>query len=57
MADRKKYTKMGLVQARLDNAELREVVTKANMYTKGNVSAFVREAVLGWRPLKRAEKK
>lgn len=53
---KKKYTKIGLVQARLDNAELREVVTKADIYTKGNVSAFVREAVLGWRPLKRVAK-
>lgn len=53
---KKKYIKRGLVQARLDNTDYREVVTKANIYTKGNVSEFVRQAVLGWRPLKRVAK-
>ena len=55
-SDKAKYIKRGLVQARLDNTDYREVVTKANIYTKGNVSEFVRQAVLGWRPLKRVAK-
>lgn len=59
MADKKKpnaYTKRGLVQARLNNDDYREVLNKAQVYTKGNVSEFVRQAVVGWRPLKRVGK-
>lgn len=49
----KKVIKSTLVQARLDGPQMQEVVNKAFVYSKGNVSAFVREAVLNYRPLKK----
>jgi uncharacterized protein (DUF1778 family) len=45
------FTKRGLIQARVNNDDMREIVTKAQMYTKGNVSDFVRLAALNYRPL------
>ncbi len=49
------YTKRGLIQAKVDNDELQVIVTKASVYTKGNVSEFVREAALNYRPIKKAD--
>lgn len=54
---KKSYVRNSLVQTRLNNEEMREVLTKAQVYTRGNVSAFAREALLGFRPLKRVPKK
>ncbi len=53
----KAYAKVAIVQARLDNAEFKIVHDKAVVYQKGNVSAFVREALLNYRPLKKAATK
>jgi uncharacterized protein (DUF1778 family) len=50
------FTKRGLIQARVNNDDMREIVTKAQMYTKGNVSDFVRLAALNYRPLKKVLK-
>lgn len=52
----KKYAKNGLVQARLDNQQMHVAVMKANLYTKGNMSEWVREAVLNHRPIKKVTK-
>ena len=49
----KAYAKRGLVQARLGVDEFRDVLTKAQLYTKGNLSEFVRQAVTNWRPIKK----
>ncbi len=46
-------TKRNLVQARIDLADFQEVLMKAQMHTKGNVSDFVRMAVLNYKPLKK----
>jgi uncharacterized protein (DUF1778 family) len=52
-SDKKKkqnpYTKRNLIQARVDTEEFREILTKAELYTKGNVSDFVRMAALNYR--------
>ena len=50
----REFVKAGLVQARLDTPQMQMVVEKALVYTKGNVSEFVRQAVLNYRPLKKS---
>ncbi len=51
------YTKRGFVQARVSVEEMQDVIAKAALYAKGNVSAYVREAVLGYRPIKKVKVK
>lgn len=58
-AEKKKqnpYTKRNLIQARVDTEEFREILTKAQLYTGGDVSKFVREAVLNYKATKRVMK-
>lgn len=50
------YTKRNIIQARVDTEEFREILTKATMYTKGDVSKFVRMAVMNYRPTKKVTK-
>jgi hypothetical protein len=50
------FTKRNLLQARVDNEEFRLVLTKARMFTDGNVSDFVREAVLNYRNVRKVER-
>ncbi len=50
------WAKKGLLQARVDNADYAAVLEKAAIYTKGNLSNFVREACLNYRPLKKVAK-
>ena len=57
MTNAKKVLKQSLIQARLDVKEHQEVISKSLIYTKGNVSDFVRLACLSYRPLKRSEGK
>ncbi len=52
----KRVTKNNLVQARVTKNEFGSIVEKAIVYTGGNVSDFVREAVLNYRPLKKVPK-
>lgn len=51
------YTKRNLIQARLDNDELNIVHPKAVVYCGGNMSEFVRLAVLNYKPLKKGPPK
>ena len=51
--DKKKTPRAGLIQARVNNIELKEIVTKAMIYTGGDISKLVRLSVLNYRPLKR----
>ncbi len=50
------YTKRNLIQARVDTDEFREILTKARVYHAGDVSKFVREAALNYKPIKRGAK-
>ncbi len=50
------WTKKGLVQARVNNEEFREILTKAQVYSKGKLSDYVRMACLNYRPLKKVAK-
>lgn len=52
-----RYVRQGLIQSRVNNEELREILTKAELYAKGNMSDYVRMACLGFRPIKREMKK
>ncbi len=59
MKDPKKlnpYTRRNVVQTRVDSEEFREILTKAKVYTNGDVSKFVRLAVMEYKPLKRVAK-
>lgn len=51
------YTKRNLVQCRVDNEELNEIFTKAQVYSAGNISEYLRLAVLSYKPLKRGAAK
>jgi hypothetical protein len=56
---RKKNTRKrreSLIQARVNIDELREILTKAHIYTYGEISEFIRMACLEFRPLKRVGK-
>lgn len=48
------YTKRSLIQAKVNTEELQMIITKARMFTDGNVSEFVRLAALNYKPIKRA---
>lgn len=50
------YSKRNLVQARLDHEDFQAVLTKAQMFTNGNVSEFVRLAAINYRPIKKVTK-
>lgn len=50
------YTKRTVIQARVDNDELRQIVEKAIMYCDGELSEFIRLACLSYRPLKKVVK-
>lgn len=52
-----RYVRGGLIQSRVNVDEFREILTKAQVYAKGNMSDFVRMACLAYRPLKRENKK
>lgn len=59
MATEKKlnpYAKRNRIEARVDNEELREILTKAQLYCGGNLSDFVREAALKYKPTKKVAK-
>lgn len=45
------YSKRGLIQARVDTKEMQVIVTKATMFSGGNVSDWVREACLNYKPI------
>jgi hypothetical protein len=51
----KPYIKRGLIQARVTNAEMVEVVNKATIYAGGNLSEYVRIACLKYRPLNKTK--
>ena len=50
------YTKRNRIEARVDNEELREILTKARLYCGGNLSLYVREAVLKYKPVKKVSR-
>ena len=50
------YAKRNRIEARVDNEELGEILTKAQLYNGGNLSDYVREAALKYRPFKKALK-
>jgi len=50
------YTKRNLIQARVDTAELQEILTKAHLYTSGDISKFVRMAALNYKPPRKVTK-
>ena len=59
MADPKKvkpYTRRGLIQARVSVSDMQEIITKSLLYTKGNVSEYIRLAAINYRPTKKAGK-
>lgn len=45
------YSRRSLIQSRVDTKELQTIVTKAAMFTGGNVSEWVREAALNYKPI------
>jgi len=45
----------GLVQSRVNVNEMQEIVTKAHMYSNGNLSNYVRLACLNFRPIKKVK--
>jgi uncharacterized protein (DUF1778 family) len=47
------YTKRNRINFRVDNEELREILTKAQLYHGGDVSEFVRDAALKYKPTKK----
>lgn len=49
----KPYVRRGLIQARINAEEMQEIMTKAHLYSKGNISNYVRLACLGYRPIKK----
>ena len=49
------YTKRGLIQARVNNEQLQQIVTKAFIYCGGDISKYVRLACLEFK--KKAPKK
>lgn len=50
------YARRTLIQARVNNEEMQEILTKALLYSKGNVSNYIRLAALNYRPVKKGEK-
>jgi len=50
------YTKRNKLEARVDNEELQVILTKARLYCGGNLSEYVREATLNYRPVKKVTK-
>jgi hypothetical protein len=48
-----KYLRGIIVQTRLDNDEMQDAITKAAMYSRGNVSELIRMAVKAYRPIKK----
>lgn len=45
------YSKRGLIQARVDTKELQTIITKATMFCDGNVSDWIREAAINYKPI------
>ncbi len=52
----KAYTRRGLIQARVNVEDMREIFAKSVLYAKGNLSEYVRMAALNYRPTKKVEK-
>lgn len=52
----KPYTKLSLIQTRVNNKQLQEIVTKAHLYAEGNMSEYVRLACLNYRPIRKVER-
>lgn len=53
MKSKNPYIKRGLVQARVTNTEMQQVLMKSLLYTQGNVSEYVRLACVNYRqPIK-----
>jgi hypothetical protein len=44
------------LNARVNNTEMQEILTKAHLYCGGDVSKYVRKAALEFKPLKRVTK-
>ena len=50
---KKKLTRDIRFQMRATQNEAQEIITKAQLYFKGDLSAFLRAAVVAYRPIKR----
>lgn len=54
----KRYVKNNLLQARVDLDDFKIALTKAALYTKGNLSEYVRKACIEYKgPIKKVEVK
>jgi len=42
-----------VLQARVDTAEMEEILAKSRRFSRGNVSEYVRTAALNYRPAKK----
>lgn len=49
------YSRRSLIQSRVDTKELQTIITKAAMFTGGNVSEWVREAALNYKPITKSK--
>jgi len=47
--------KCTIIQARVDFNELQEITTKAHIYSKGQMSEYIRLACLNYRPIKKVK--
>jgi hypothetical protein len=50
------YNKSSLVQARVTTEEHQIIFTKAQMFSKGVIADFAREAMLNYKPIKKVSK-
>lgn len=50
------YAKRNRIEARVDNEEMQEILTKAQLYTRGDVSKLIRLALKTYRPTKKVTK-
>ncbi len=50
------FTRRGMIQARVDVADMREIIAKSILYSKGNLSEYVRMAALNYRPIRKVLK-
>lgn len=46
-----------VVQTRVNNEELHAIHVKAHAHTQGDISKFMREAALNYKPIKKVERK
>lgn len=49
------HIKNAVVPVRFDNTDMQELITKAQLYTNGNLSLFIRLAVKHFKPLKKGK--